>query len=92
MGAPPSMLALAQRVGVDLSAEHDCEGSRYHTPTPLRVTREGDVWLCGTCAANLRLFALLMAATGGEMPWEVQREFGNGIRRIGKQVWGSSGG
>jgi hypothetical protein len=86
--------------------EQECEGSRYHSPTPLYVRRwrcwyasglvveadgeshDDDVWLCGTCAHNLRLFMQLMTATNGEMSWETRREFGNEIRRIAKQMWG----
>jgi hypothetical protein len=100
------MLALVRDGKIDipfLCVERECEGSRYHTPTPLEVapylfhvddiaayygpSTSDATWLCGTCAANLRVFFGLMRGTDGSMPWEVQREFGNGIRRIGKMMW-----
>lgn len=106
MAAPATMVAFVQQEGIDipfLSVDRDCQGSRYHTPTPLDVApyvfdtddlcayygpSTAATWLCGTCAANLRVFFNLMRATDGDVPWRVRREFGNGIRRIGKMMWG----
>jgi hypothetical protein len=77
-----------------------CEGSKFHSPTPLVCTKvdlrdlvdntealSDVVWLCGVCAANLRIFVRLMVATEGDLEWEVRREFGNRIRDLGMKVW-----
>jgi hypothetical protein len=45
------------------------------------------VFLCGTCAANLTVLLRLMAASSGELPWEVRREFGNTIRALADKAW-----
>lgn len=77
-----------------------CEGSKFHSPTPLLCTKvdlrelvenaeapSDAVWLCGVCAANLRIFVLLMVSTEGDLEWGVRREFGNRIRDLGMKVW-----
>jgi hypothetical protein len=78
-----------------------CEGSKFHSPTPLICTKvdlrdlaenadvpSDPVWLCGVCSANLLIFVRLMTATEGDLEWEVRREFGNRIRDLGMKAWG----
>lgn len=70
--------------------EHECEGAKFHSPTPLVVEEVilGDgtkVWLCPTCTANLDVFEALCEANDGELPWPVRREFGNTLRALGER-------
>lgn len=81
----------------------DCEGAKFHSPTPLFVNDvllippEWDaaisalhsprVYLCGTCAANLAILQQMLAATGGKVPWPVRREFGNEVRALALRGW-----
>lgn len=44
-------------------------------------------WLCGTCRDNLAILQQVLKATGGDVPWEVRREFGNTVRRLAVQGW-----
>lgn len=66
-----------------------CEASKFHSPRPLvtklRTWRERDYWLCGNCAANLEIYLMLLTEDP-ELPWAVQREFGNEVRRIGNEI------
>lgn len=81
----------------------DCEGSRFHSPTPMvtkMVRLIPDAWspmasaqhsprvyLCGTCADNLTVLQQIIAAHRGQVPWKVRREFGNTIRALGERGW-----
>jgi len=82
--------------------EGECEGSRYHSPTPLLVstvplvppewTGKGSaasprVVLCGTCRDNLTVLQRILLAKDGDIPWQARREFGNTIRAIGDRGW-----
>lgn len=81
-----------------------CEGSKFHSPTPLFVdpfvTLIPTQWsaqasaqlsprvaLCGTCKDNLAILQQIMLACGGEVPWQVRREFGNSIRALADKGW-----
>ena len=81
---------------------HACQGARFHSPTPLVLTRVWitpeplesardsnvlQVMLCPTCAANLRVLQRLLVATKGELPWKVRREFGNDLRLLAMKGW-----
>lgn len=80
----------------------ECEGSKYHTPTPMftnavrLVPEEWDssisafspvVMLCGTCRDNLAMLQQIYAARDGDVPWPVRREFGNLIQALAKTGW-----
>lgn len=65
--------------------EHECQGSKFHSPRPMVVHplpmphAPGEmIYLCGTCADNLKM--LLAFQAHGEVPWTVKRCFGNLIR------------
>lgn len=80
-----------------------CEGSRFHSPTPLFVSTvrlvpeqwpgqanaqsSPQVSLCGTCRDNLAVLQQILYATGGNVPWQVRREFGNTIRALADRGW-----
>lgn len=79
-----------------------CEGSVHHSPTPMFVVSVPTIpskWsellsqrcdmvnLCGICRDNLAALQDILLATGGNVPWEVRRKFGNEIRRIGCDSW-----
>lgn len=78
-----------------ITEERQCEGASFHSPQPLVVREvalsEADggltAWLCGTCRDNLHLLQALLAATGGELPWPVRREFGNKLRSLAIEGW-----
>lgn len=78
-----------------LALDLACEGSKHHSPTPLMVYRVSIipgqdhgpfVMLCGTCKSNLKVFQSLLLHHG-EIPWEVQRQFGNIIRELAIRGW-----
>lgn len=85
--------------GSDYSSEHECEGSKFHSPNPLLV-HEVDLvpwdarpavhtaWLCGTCKGNLWVYQKILHERHGDIPWDVQRSFGNQIRALAKRGWG----
>lgn len=84
--------------GSVFSSEHDCEGSKFHSPNPLLVYEVDLVpwddriqvhiaWLCGTCRGNLWVYQELLKEREGDIPWDVQRSFGNQIRALAKQGW-----
>lgn len=83
--------ALKEAVPPGDGAPGECEGSRFHSPTPLLVYVEEvagtTVRLCGNCRDNLGVFSTLMNASNGSLPWEVRREFGNSIRDLGMRAW-----
>jgi hypothetical protein len=103
VAVPPAMLAYAREAGIRpyglFGEDFACEGSDYHTPTPLllhryRVQADGSlaegalgVMLCATCADNLRILLNLLWSSEGTLPWEVRREFGNKIRQLGMHAW-----
>lgn len=67
--------------------DHDCQGSRFHSPRPMIVHRlemphrPGEhIYLCGTCADNFQLLTELEGAT--TVPWTTRRCFGNTIRAL----------
>ena len=79
-----------------------CEGSKFHSPTPMFVAEVpliprswGEehsaagpvVRLCGTCRDNLAILRQIFVQTKGEVPWEVRREFGNTIRALAERAW-----
>ncbi len=70
-----------------LATEHECQGSRFHSPRPMIVHplpvshSPGEmIYLCGTCRDNVRLLATLQEQ--GEVPWPAKRCFGNIIRSL----------
>lgn len=103
MGVPPRIQEVTANIypnaGSVYSSEHACEGSRFHSPNPLLVhevdlvpwdghEKRHTAWLCGTCRGNLWVYQKLLYERHGEIPWEVQRSFGNGIRALAKRGWG----
>lgn len=71
-----------------LNDELECQGAKYHSPTPLHV-REVNIGgkkvpLCGTCQDNLNVYQELKKRTPDGVPWKVRREFGNRLRQIGE--------
>lgn len=67
--------------------DHDCQGSKFHSPRPMIVHRlemphkPGEpLYLCGTCLDNVRLLTALEHAT--PIPWTARRCFGNTIRAL----------
>lgn len=80
-----------------------CEGAKFHSPTPMFVhhvnlvserwsvdaarLRPDRAWLCGTCRDNLVMLQQLLAATQGDLDWEVRREFGNDLRALALRGW-----
>lgn len=67
--------------------DHDCQGSRFHSPRPMIVHRTempgnpGEhLYLCGTCLDNMRLLTTLQQAC--PLPWTARRCFGNTIRAL----------
>lgn len=82
------------------NGEVECEGSKFHSPTPLFVTKVPLVprdWpapagvpmvsLCGTCRDNLTSLQQILLLTDGTVPWQVRREFGNTIRALADKGW-----
>jgi hypothetical protein len=70
-----------------------CVGAKFHSPNPLilhevKVGSEA-LLLCGTCQTNLEVLQHLLVQNGGDLPWQVRREFGNLIRAIALQWWES---
>lgn len=81
----------------------ECEGSRFHSPTPLFVSTvplipqawsarahaqfSPRVSLCGTCRDNLAILQQILLETDGDVPWQVRREFGNTIRALADKGW-----
>lgn len=73
------------------ASDHPCEGSRFHSPTPLVTSEVGlegarTVWLCGTCENNLGVFVLLAESAKAPLPWPLLRGFGNQIRILGRAL------
>jgi hypothetical protein len=73
--------------GTPATHDHDCQGSKFHSPRPMIVHRvevpqqPGEhIYLCGTCADNYRLLTALEHTTS--VPWPARRCFGNTIRAI----------
>lgn len=67
--------------------DHDCQGSKFHSPRPMIVHRmempqkPGEhIYLCGTCLDNVNLLRVLEQAT--RVPWNTRRCFGNTIRAL----------
>lgn len=84
--------------GAEFAHAHDCEGSKFHSPTPLILHRVDLVpWdntgekvyakLCGTCRENLWVYQQILQKNNGEIEWELQRCFGNKIRALAKRGW-----
>lgn len=46
-----------------------------------------DAWLCGTCRDNLNILLQMTYAAGGDLEWEIRREFGNTIRALATKGW-----
>lgn len=85
------------------SDDAECEGSKFHSPTPLFVAPVALIpaeWsaranaqfsprvvLCGTCRDNLAILQQILLATDGDIPWQVRREFGNTIRALADKGW-----
>ena len=70
--------------------DHECEGSKFHSPRPLRIHgyRLEDhrlVYLCGTCRDNLNVYLMLHELENG-LDWPTKREFGNNLRRVADRV------
>lgn len=69
----------------DPSEGTECEGAKFHSPTPLRVhlvdLGTGRwVTLCGTCRDNAAVLVLLEQLGIDDVPW--RRGFGNRLRRL----------
>lgn len=103
MALPPHIAQAVTSGGVHLPGRPgvDCEGARFHSPTPLFTAEVAlcpvewgavpsgapTAMLCGTCRDNLLLLQRLLGAYGGGLAWEVRREFGNDIRRLAYAGW-----
>lgn len=97
---PPRIREFIRTEGLAVpGSDAACEGAQFHSPRPL-VTRlvrlvpedwgvpgSPEVYLCGTCAANLRVLTEMLHATDGELAWPIRREFGNDLRALGMQAW-----
>ena len=91
-GEPDIAAALDEhRVGGPKTWTRPCQGSKFHSPTPLLTQRikvgPTEVHLCGVCQDNLQVFVALMKATDGDLDWVVRREFGNMLRALGMKAW-----
>lgn len=68
------------------SSKYTCQGSKFHSPTPLVVHRviikQKVFFLCGTCQDNAELLVDLIQAEKNSVPWIVLREFGTQIRKL----------
>lgn len=89
--------------GILAESDVACEAAKHHSPRPLivhefEVSKDGlrciegveavdSVWLCATCADNVRLALALFASHGGTLPWEARREFGNLVRAIAQKAY-----
>lgn len=87
--SPAIAVALARTAESTLPGESsdgaDCEGAKFHSPTPLRVhlvdLGQGRwVRLCGTCRDNAAVLLLLEQLGADDVPW--RRGFGNQLRRL----------
>lgn len=89
-------MALPERVSVllhqheNIPTDHECEGSKFHSPRPLRVHayplhNRQPIYLCGTCRDNLGVYLFLWEAEKG-LDWPTKREFGNQIRSIASRI------
>jgi hypothetical protein len=74
-----------------LANEHECQGSKFHSPRPMIVHplpmphSPGEmIYLCGTCRDNVLL--LLDLQKEEEMPWPVKRCFGNLVRALADSI------
>lgn len=78
-----------------LALRRECEGAKFHSPTPLVLhetplapSGEGPTAvLCGTCCSNLTVLQHLLAEHDGDLPWAVRREFGNLVRALALRGW-----
>lgn len=78
-----------------LSLEGECEGAKFHSPTPLILHEVAlapsgagtTALLCATCCDNLRVLQHLLTTNAGDVPWVVRREFGNMIRALALRGW-----
>lgn len=73
------------------AAIHPCEGTKFHSPSPLTtICYEAypgkQVWLCPTCLSKLQCFLFLHGSDPAAMTWDVMREFGNQIRLFGQEI------
>lgn len=105
MPLPSNLSDLLVGSDVDLPGDatvgngHQCEGAKYHSPSPLVVHRvplvddplqsrpEHWVFLCGTCEDNLNVLMSVLRLCEGDVPWPVRREFGNLIRSVAERGW-----
>lgn len=77
------------------SYEHACEGARHHSPMPLVVhlvtisDKAREVWLCPTCRDNLKVLRHFIVEHNGDVPWVLRREFGNILRALAFEDWGT---
>lgn len=69
----------------------DCEGSRFHSPSPLLVEQVEQVdvggrsvWLCRNCRSILRVSEHLQEHADGKLDWKVAKEFGTALRVLGE--------
>lgn len=76
--------------GIPATHDHDCQGSKFHSPRPMIVHRvempqqPGEhLYLCGTCRDNYHLLTNLQHTT--HIPWPTRRCFGNTIRTLAAQ-------
>ena len=76
--------------------QHTCQGAKFHSPRPMIVhpfpKRRGSgedeiVYLCGTCADNVRVLLTLLKGHAGMIPWLVKRHFGNSVRAVADQAY-----
>lgn len=97
MGIPPNTASLLEGNPERgwYATDVECEGAKFHSPTPLTVedvflcpdTNGPTATLCPTCAANLRVLTSLLVKTSGDLPWPVRREFGNQLRALAEKGW-----
>lgn len=74
-----------------------CAGATFHSPTPLMLHEvpldpywggcSMMAWMCATCADNLKSFQCLLVEHEGEIPWALQRQFGNVLRALAMRGW-----
>lgn len=81
---------LAELPGVP-TVQHTCQGAKFHSPRPMIVhafpIEDEIVYLCGTCSDNVQVLLTLLKGHNGQIPWPVQRHFGNLARSVAYQVY-----
>lgn len=77
----------------------ECQGAKFHSPRPMIVHpfempradgKNETVYLCGTCADNVKVLFSLLKARQGDVPWTVKRSFGNLVRGVAEMAYAHS--